>query len=165
MSEDAPTAEARAEAARVVSERMGELRLSVAELRRLSGLSINTIRGIREGTSQPNRSTWVAVSAVLDLPWDFLVNIVYGTPELNVAKSPLEKHLAELAGRFAEIEALRRDVIDLKDIVHEIDSKIEIAIGPGPPPAPPSRNDPRSVLSLARAHRRAAWSTHTASSG
>lgn len=129
MSEDAPTAEARAEAARVVRERMGELRLSVAELHRLSGLSVNTLRRMREGASGPNRSTWVALSAVLDLPWDYLVNIVYGTPETNTAKSPLEKHLAELAGQFAKIEALRQGVIELKDVVHAMDRKIEIAIG------------------------------------
>lgn len=131
MSEDAPTAEARAEAARVVCGRMGELRLSVGELHRLSGLSVNTLRGIREGKSRPkpNRSTWVALSAVLELPWDYLVNIVYGTPEMNSAKSPLEKHLAELAGQFAKIEALRQGVIELKDVVHAMDRKIEIAIG------------------------------------
>ena len=108
---------------------MNNLRLSAAELRRLSGLSVNTIRGITEETSQPNRSTWVAVSAVLDLPWDYLLNIVNGRPDQNVATSPLEKHLAKLAAQFAEIEALRRDVAELTDIVHEIDRKLDGASG------------------------------------
>lgn len=129
MSKDAATVEARTEAARVVSERMDKLRISAAELRRLSGLSVNTIRGITEGTSQPNRSTWVAVSAVLDLPWDYLVNILNGRPEKNVVNSPLEKHLAKLVDRLGEIDALRRDIAGLTDIVHEVERKIDIAAG------------------------------------
>jgi transcriptional regulator with XRE-family HTH domain len=129
LSKDAPTAEARAEAARVVSERMDRLRLSAAELRRLSGLSVNTIRDITEGTGQPNRSTWIAVSAVLDLPWDYLVNILNGRPEENVAKSPLEKHLAKLVDQHAETDALLRDVVGLKPIIDEIDRKIDVVIG------------------------------------
>lgn len=128
MSEDAPTVEARAEATRVVRERMDKLRLSAAELRRLSGLSVNTIRGITEETGQPNKSTWVTVSAVLDLPWDYLVNILDGRLDKNVAKSPLENHLAKLVDRFAEIDALREDIAGLKDIVHEIDRKLDVTI-------------------------------------
>lgn len=124
MSKDAPSAAARAEAAGVVRERMNKLRLSAAELCRLSGLSVNTIRGITEETSQPNRSTWVAVSAVLELPWDYLVNIVNGRADKNAATSPLEKHLAKLADGFAEIGALRLEVARVADIVHGIDRKI-----------------------------------------
>lgn len=131
MSESAPTGEARAEAARVVSERMNALRLSAAELRKLSGLAVNTIRDMTEGTGQPNRSTWVAVSAVLDLPWDYLVNIVDGRPDKNVAESPMERQLAKLADQLGEIGALRRDVAGLADVVQKIDRKIEVAIGTG----------------------------------
>ena len=126
MPVSVPTARARAEAARVVNERMGKLRISAAELRRLSGLSINTIRAITEGSGKPNRSTWVAVSAVLDLPWDYLVNILSGRQDKNVANSPLEKYLVD---RLAEIDVLRQDVVGLVDLVHEIDRKIDIAIG------------------------------------
>ena len=130
MSKDAPTEEARAEVARAVSGRMGQLGVSTAELRRRSGLSVNTIRGITEGMSRHNRSTWVAISAVLEWPWDYLVNILNGRPDKNVTvKSPLETHLAKLVDGLAEIGALRQDVAGLKDIVHEIDKKIDVVIG------------------------------------
>src|ERR1035437_10252641 len=62
VSKDGPAEEARAEVARAVSGRMGQLGVSTAELRRRSGLSVNTIRGITEGTSRHNRSTWVGLS-------------------------------------------------------------------------------------------------------
>jgi hypothetical protein len=71
----------------------------------------------------------VAVSAVLDLPWDYLVNIMDGRPDKNVAKSLREKHLAKLVDQLPEIDALRREVARLKDIVHEIDRKIDVSIG------------------------------------
>jgi len=109
---------------------MGQLGVSTAELRRRSGLSVNTIRGITEGTSRHNKSTWVAISAVLEWPWDYLVNILNGRADRNVtAKSPMETHLAKLVDGLAEIDALRQDVAVLKDIVHEIDKKIDVVIG------------------------------------
>jgi hypothetical protein len=129
LSKDAPTERARAEVARAVSGRMGQLGVSTAELRRRSGLSVNTIRGITEGTSRHNRSTWVAISAVLEWPWDYLVNILNGRSDKNVTiKSPLEAHLARLVDGLAEIDALRQDVAGLKDIVHEIDKKVNVVI-------------------------------------
>jgi len=103
---------------------MKKLRFSAAEFRKVSGVSVNTLRNITEGTGNPNRTTWIAVSAVLDLPWDYLTNIVYGRPDKNVATSPLEMHLAKLADQFAEIGALRREVAGLTDIVHEINGKL-----------------------------------------
>jgi hypothetical protein len=130
LSKDAPAEGARAEVARAVSGRMGQLGVSTAELRRRSGLSVNTIRGITEGASRHNRSTWVAISAVLEWPWDYLVNILSGKSDKNVTpKSPLETHLAKLADELAEIDALRQDVAGLKDIVYEIDRKIDLVIG------------------------------------
>lgn len=120
---------ARAEVARAVSGRMGQLGVSKAELRRRSGLSINTIRGITEGTSRHNRSTWVAISAVLEWPWDHLVNILNGRADRNVTvRSPLEADLAKLVDGLADIDALRQDVAVLKDIIHKIDKKIDIVI-------------------------------------
>ena len=131
MSKDAPAAEARAEVARAVSGRMGQLGVSAAELRRRSGLSVNTIRGITEGTSRHNRSTWVAMSAALEWPWDYLVNILNGSADRNAAvKSPMETQLAGLVDGLAEIGALRQDVAVLTDVVHEINGKIDVVIGP-----------------------------------
>jgi hypothetical protein len=47
----------------------------------------------------------------------------------NVAPaSPLEKNLAQLARRLADIDTLREDVSELKDIVHRIDGKIDVVI-------------------------------------
>ena len=152
MSEDALAERARAEVAKAVSGRMKQLGVSAAELRRRSGLSVNTIRGITEGASKHNKSTWIAISAVLDWPWDYLVNILNGRSDKNVA-SPLERHLAAMADRLAEMGELREDVAGLVDIVHEIDGKIDLVIesrrdaepgeaetgepGPGEPGHPP----------------------------
>jgi len=41
----------------------------------------------------------------------------------------METHLAKLVDGLAEIDALRQDVAVLKDIVHEIDKKIDVVIG------------------------------------
>jgi hypothetical protein len=66
---------------------------------------------------------------VLEWPWDYLVNILSGKSDMNVTpRSPLETHLAKLADGLAEIDALRQDVAGVKDIVHEIDRKIELVI-------------------------------------
>ena len=129
LSKDALTEGTRAEVARVVSGRMGQLGVSTAELRRRSGLSVNTIRGITEGASRHNRSTWVAISAVLEWPWDYLVNILDGRSDKNVMpKSPLETHLVKLVDGLAEIDALRADVAGLTDIVHQVDRKVNLVI-------------------------------------
>jgi hypothetical protein len=129
LSRDAPADGARAEVARAVSGRMGQLGVSTAELRRRSGLSVNTIRGITEGASRHNRSTWVAISAVLEWPWDYLVNILDGRSDKNVTpKSPLETHLVKLVDGLAEIDGLRADVAGLTDIVYEVDRKVNLVI-------------------------------------
>jgi hypothetical protein len=141
VSKDATAQETRAEVARAVSGRMSQLGVSTADLRRRSGLSVNTIRGITDGTSRHNRSTWVAISAALEWPWDYLVNILNGKADRNTtASSPMETHLAKLADGLAEVSVLRQDVTALKDIVHQIDKKIDVAIGsrhtPGDRPQP-----------------------------
>jgi len=130
VSKDVPAQEARAEVARAVSGRMGQLGITAAELRRRSGLSVNTIRGITDGTTRHNRSTWVAISAVLEWPWDYLVNILNGSADgTATVTSPLETQLAKLADGLAAIDALRQDVAVLADIVHDIDGKIEVVTG------------------------------------
>ncbi|MGD0604656.1 MAG: hypothetical protein ABSA53_13770 [Streptosporangiaceae bacterium] len=101
MSKDVPAQEARAEVARAVSGRMGQL-------------------GI----------TGVAISAVLEWPWDYLVNILNGSADgTATVTSPLETQLAKLADGLAAIDALRQDVAVLADIVHDIDGKIEVVTG------------------------------------
>ena len=128
-----------------VRGRMKQLGISAAELRRRSGLSVNTIRGITEGTTRHNRSTWVAISAVLEWPWDYLVNILNGNAGRNAtAKSPMETQLAKLVDGLADIDALRQDVAVLGDIVHEIDGKIEVVIRSRHTSAGESSPEPRA---------------------
>lgn len=125
MPEDAPT-QAREEVAEAARGRMAQLGLSPAQLRGRSGLSVNTIKDIANGTGDHNRSTWVAMSAGLEWPWDYLVNILHGAADQNVkVKSPLETHLAKLADGMAQIEALRQEVAGLKDVIHEFDAKLD----------------------------------------
>jgi len=127
---DASAAEARAEVARVINERMGQLGLSLADLQERSGLSPNTVRSITEETGDHNKSTWVAASSGLDWRWDHLLNILDGRADKNVpAQSPLETHLAKLADGLAEMSALRQDVAGLKDIFHAVDKKIDLVLG------------------------------------
>lgn len=117
--------DARAEAARVVKERMDTLGLSATKFCKLAGISTNTLSKITKQTGNVDRSTWVAVAAVLDLPWDYLANIVYGG---HAVISPQEKHLSELAEQSAGISALKEAVSGLVDIVHAIDRKLDVAI-------------------------------------
>jgi hypothetical protein len=65
---DTATAEGRAEVARAVNARISQLRLPAAKIAKLSGLSVNTIRGVTDGSGIYTKSTLVALSAVLD--WD-----------------------------------------------------------------------------------------------
>lgn len=119
-----------------VIRQMDALRISTAELRRRSGLSETTIRGVTQGTGKPRRSTLVAISAVLGWPYDYLDNILLGEPQKNV-ESPLEKHLAELVVSLAELAALRADMAVLIEAVHRIDEKTDVMIAPRRPPATP----------------------------
>jgi hypothetical protein len=45
-----------------------------------------------------------------------------------VTESPLEKNLAQLVRGLADIDTLRDDVSELKDVVHRIDGKVDLAI-------------------------------------
>lgn len=66
---------------------------------------------------------------MLEWPWDYLVNILNGRADKNVApESPLETHFATLADARTEIGALRQEVAGLKDVIHEIDRKIDLVI-------------------------------------
>jgi hypothetical protein len=63
---------------------MRELGYSTARLARESGLSETTVRYLGKSLSGHNRSTLVALSAVLLWRYDHLVNILHGEPEKNV---------------------------------------------------------------------------------
>jgi hypothetical protein len=122
---------------------MKELGISAAELQRRSTLSVNTIRGITGGAGRPNTSTLIAVSAVLEWPWNYLINILDGRPDKNVPpESPAEAYLAKIAAERAEIAAIRAELARLTDVMYEVDRKLDQAIesqhpsdeNPQPPP-------------------------------
>jgi hypothetical protein len=118
--------------------------LSAAELARLSGLSVNTVRGVTDASGKYTKSTLVALSAVLDWDPQHLDNILHGKADKNVtAESSVKTRLAELARRLtevahklaAEIGAVRQDVARLAEEVTEltgavrrVDGKTEVII-------------------------------------
>jgi hypothetical protein len=116
-----PSAEGRAEVAKAVNARAAELRLSTAELARLSGLAVNTVRGGRDATGKYTKSTLVALSAVLDCDPQYLWRILFGQARRTVTTgSPLKAHLAELAHGLADVRALRQEVARLTQEIAEL---------------------------------------------
>jgi hypothetical protein len=95
-----------------VRARLGELTMSTAELARLTCLSETTIRYL--GTAPRNKSSLVAMSAVLRWRYDHLTNILNGHPEKNVHIRPpplatLERIVHE------ELGSLRQQVRSLAE--------------------------------------------------
>jgi transcriptional regulator with XRE-family HTH domain len=122
----APTPERWAAVGRAVSRRMDQLRVSKAELARRVRSSETTVRDIARGIGQHNESMLVAISAVLDWPTDYLVNILDGKADEHVPpESRLEKLLAS---EFAEVGALRESVAGLKESVDVMSKKIDVLI-------------------------------------
>jgi hypothetical protein len=89
LSEDALTAQRRAAVAEVVKARMAELGLSLTALVELSGLSINTVKDVIRPTGNPNKSTLVALSAVLGWAPQYLDDIAHGEAAANVTSEVL----------------------------------------------------------------------------
>lgn len=113
----------------LVNERMRKLGISISDLIKRSGLSENTVYDILYRDKSHNKATWIAISAALGWEPDFLVKVMNGEVDPSVASvSPMEKRLAQMAGQLAEIGALRRDVVVLKEVVYRIDKKIDFII-------------------------------------
>jgi transcriptional regulator with XRE-family HTH domain len=126
---DAPKDEDRQAVGMAVTERMHQLGLTVAEISRRTGLSETTIYAVIQVTGQPTKSTLALLSAVLDWRINHLYNILQGRAQENVVtESPLEKNLAQLVRGLADIDTLRGDVSELKDVVHRIDGKVDVVI-------------------------------------
>ena len=135
MSKGEPTAEGRAEAAKVVNTRLKDLRLTVPELIALTGLAGKTVRDVINKTGNPSRGTLVVIAVSLGFsPPYYLDNLIRGKVTENVTiGSPLEVHLAS---RLAEVGVLRTDIAGLTEnvaglanAVHGMDRKIEMLIG------------------------------------
>jgi transcriptional regulator with XRE-family HTH domain len=133
---DAPKDENRQAVGTAVTERMHQLGLTVAEINRRTGLSETTIYAVIQITGQPTKSTLALLSAVLDWRINHLYNILQGRAHENVVtESPLEKNLAQLVRGLADIDTLREDVSELKEVVHRIDEKVDVVIAGRQPTA------------------------------
>ena len=129
MPKNAPKDDGRRAVSRAVTDRMHELGCTVAEISRRTGQSETTIYSVIQEKGQPTRSTLALLSAGLDWQIDHLDNILHGVPHENVVSpSPLEQNLAQLARGLTDIDTLRENVSELKDIVHSIDRKLDVVI-------------------------------------
>lgn len=126
---DAPKDEDRRGVGTAVTERMHQRGLSVAEINRRTGLSETTIYAVIQATGQPTKSTLALLSAVLNWRINHLYNILWGRAHENVAaESPLEENLAQVVRGLADIDTLRGDVSELKDVLYRIDEKVDVVI-------------------------------------
>lgn len=126
---NAPKDEDRQAVGSAVTKRMHRLGLTVAEINRRTGLSETTIYAIIQVTGQPTKSTLALLSAVLDWRIDHLYNILWGKAHENVVtESALEENLAQVVRGLADIDTLRGDVSELKDVVYRIDEKMDVVI-------------------------------------
>lgn len=118
LSEEALTAERRTAVAEVVKARMAELHWSIPELTDLSGVSVNTVKDIIKATGNPNKSTLVALSAVLGWAPQYLDDIVHGRAARNATSEILLGALLVnlVSGMRADLAAFAEDVgrIDAK---------------------------------------------------
>jgi hypothetical protein len=110
-----------------IRKRMRELRMSIAHLGRETGLSETTIRYIGNPASGHNKSTLVAISAVLRWRYDYLINILRGEPDKNaLMKRPAEANLQRLV--HDEVDPMKEELASLRDIVRGIDTKMDMII-------------------------------------
>ena len=125
MPKESPGPEDWAAVSDAIRKRMRELKISTAQLARETGLSETTIRYIGEPSSRHNRSTLVAISAVLRWRYDYLMNILHGEPEKNVLiRRPVEVNFERLLR--AEVDPMREQIAGLRDIVERMDKKIDV---------------------------------------
>ncbi len=106
---------------------MRELKMSTAHLARETGLSETTIRYIGNPASGHNKSTLVAIAAVLRWRYDHLINVLRGEPDKNAApKRPAEANLQRLLRD--EVDPVKEELASLRDIVRGMDQKVDVLI-------------------------------------
>jgi hypothetical protein len=109
---------------RAVRERMLRLQISLAPLARETGLAETIIRYIDKPASRHNRSTLVALSAVLGWRYDHLTNILHGEPDKNdPVPSSAEAHFENLL--HAEVGPVKAEIGTLEHAVRAMDAKID----------------------------------------
>ena len=111
-----------------IRKRMRELKISTAHLARESGLSETTVRYLGKSLSGHNRSTLVALSAVLRWRYDHLINILHGEPEKNVhIKRRTEDDMQRLfRDEFTPVIEL---LANFEEIIQKVDTRLEIMSG------------------------------------
>lgn len=108
-----------------IRKRMRELKMSTAHLARETGLSETTVRYIGQSLSGHNKSTLVAIAAVLRWRYDYLVNILQGEPEKNVhIKRRTEDDMQRLLRD--EFTPVKEQLASLQEIVQTVDTKLDI---------------------------------------
>jgi len=107
-----------------IRKRMRELKYSTAHLARESGLSETTVRYLGKSLSGHNRSTLVALSAVLRWRYDHLVNILHGEPEKNVhIKRRTEDDIQRLLRE--EFTPVKEQLASLAETLNAINRKLQ----------------------------------------
>jgi DNA-binding CsgD family transcriptional regulator len=96
-----------------IRSRMRELNISTAALAREAGLSETTVRYLVHSITGHNRTTLVALAAVLRWRHDYLINISNGKPDKNV--------------RVMQVEP--SEIADLKRTVEETNSMVRVLLG------------------------------------
>jgi hypothetical protein len=110
-----------------IRKRMRELKMSTAHLARETGLSETTIRYIGSPASGHNKSTLVAISAVLRWRHDHLINILRGEPDKNVPmKRQAEASLQRLL--YDEINPVKEQLASLRETIEVMGTKIDVII-------------------------------------
>jgi hypothetical protein len=112
---------------RAVTERLSELRMSISYLARETGLSQTTIRYLGTPPRKHNKSTLVALSAVLGWRHDYLLNILLGNSEKNIRRpgeSPVEAYFESLLR--AEVGPMREEMAELAKTVSGMGKQIDV---------------------------------------
>jgi hypothetical protein len=112
---------------RAVTERLSELHMSLSYLARETGLSQTTIRYLGTPNKKHNKSTLVAISAILGWRHDHLINVLRGQPEKNIlgpGSSPVEAYFQNLLS--AEVGPMREQVAELTKTVNGMAKRIDV---------------------------------------
>jgi hypothetical protein len=110
-----------------VTERLSELHMSLSYLARETGLSQTTIRYLGTPARKHNKSTLVAISAILGWRHDHLINVLHGEPEKNIltpGSSPVEAYFQNLLN--AEVGPMREQVAELVKTVNGMAKRIDV---------------------------------------
>ena len=111
-----------------IRKRMRELKMSTAHLARESGLSETTVRYIGQSLSGHNKSTLVALAAVLRWRHDHLVNILHGQPEKNVhVKRRTEDDIQRLFRD--ELAPVKQQLASFEETARKLDTRLDIISG------------------------------------